>query len=84
MPEHDLFLELHIPLEELLSAFDTARLRPELLINSGPLAFFLWENKEGWPVKDASESVYELTGYTVEDSALYSAKRKGKNRVEVA
>jgi len=47
MPEHDLFLELHIPLEELLSAFDTARLRPELLINSGPLAFFLWENKEG-------------------------------------
>jgi diguanylate cyclase (GGDEF)-like protein/PAS domain S-box-containing protein len=67
MPEHDLFLELHIPLEELLSAFDTARLRPELLINSGPLAFFLWENKEGWPVRDASKSVYDLTGYTVEE-----------------
>jgi hypothetical protein len=47
MPEYDLFLELHIPLKELLSAFDTARLRPELLINSCPLAFFLWENKEG-------------------------------------
>jgi hypothetical protein len=47
MPEYDLFLELHIPLEELLSAFDTARLRPKLLMNSGPLAFFLWENKEG-------------------------------------
>jgi diguanylate cyclase (GGDEF)-like protein/PAS domain S-box-containing protein len=67
MPERDLFLELYIPLEELLSAFDTARLRPELLINSGPLAFFLWENKEGWPVKDASKSVYDLTGYTVEE-----------------
>jgi diguanylate cyclase (GGDEF)-like protein/PAS domain S-box-containing protein len=67
MPEHDLFLELHIPLEELLSAFDTARLKPELLINSGPLAFFLWENKEGWPVRDASKSVYDLTGYTVEE-----------------
>jgi diguanylate cyclase (GGDEF)-like protein/PAS domain S-box-containing protein len=67
MPEYDLFLELHIPLEELLSAFDTARLRPELLINSGPLAFFLWENKEGWPVRDASKSVYDLTGYTVEE-----------------
>jgi diguanylate cyclase (GGDEF)-like protein/PAS domain S-box-containing protein len=67
MPEYDLFLELHIPLEELLSAFDTARLRPELLINSGPLAFFLWERKEGWPVRDASKSVYELTGYTVEE-----------------
>jgi hypothetical protein len=91
MPEHDLFLELHIPLEELLSAFDTARLRPEHLINSGPLAFFLWERKEGWPVRDASKSVYDLTGYTVEgdtidsmvqraDSALYSAKRKGKNQ----
>jgi PAS domain-containing protein len=66
MPEHDLFLELHISLEELLSAFDTARLRPELLINSGPLAFFLWEKKEGWPVRDASKSVYDLTGYTVE------------------
>jgi PAS domain S-box-containing protein len=67
MPEYDLFLELHIPLEELLSAFDTARLRPELLINSGPLAFFLWERKEGWPVRDASKSVYDLTGYTVEE-----------------
>ena len=67
MPEYDLFLELHIPLEELLSAFDTARLRPELLINSGPLAFFLWENKEGWPFRDASKSVYDLTGYTVEE-----------------
>jgi diguanylate cyclase (GGDEF)-like protein/PAS domain S-box-containing protein len=67
MPEYDLFLELHIPLEELLSAFDTARLRPELLINSGPLAFFLWENREGWPVRDASKSVYDLTGYTVEE-----------------
>ncbi len=67
MPEHDLFLELHIPLEELLSAFDTAWLRPELLIDSGPLAFFLWENKEGWPVKDASKSVYDLTGYAVEE-----------------
>jgi diguanylate cyclase (GGDEF)-like protein/PAS domain S-box-containing protein len=67
MPKYDLFLELHIPLEELLSAFDTARLRPELLINSGPLAFFLWEKKEGWPVRDASKSVYDLTGYTVEE-----------------
>jgi diguanylate cyclase (GGDEF)-like protein/PAS domain S-box-containing protein len=67
MPEYDLFLELYIPLEELLSAFDTARLKPELLINSGPLAFFLWEKKEGWPVRDASKSVYELTGYTVEE-----------------
>jgi diguanylate cyclase (GGDEF)-like protein/PAS domain S-box-containing protein len=67
MPEYDLFLELHITLEELLSAFDTARLRPELLINSGPLAFFLWEKKEGWPVRDASKSVYDLTGYTVEE-----------------
>jgi len=67
MPEYDLFLELHIPLEEFLSAFDTAWLRPELLINSGPLAFFLWEKKEGWPVKDASKSVYDLTGYTVEE-----------------
>jgi len=67
MPEYDLFLELHIPLEELLSAFDTARLRPELLIDSGPLAFFLWEKKEGWPVRDASKSVYDLTGYTVEE-----------------
>ncbi|MCI4453454.1 MAG: diguanylate cyclase, partial [Thermodesulfobacterium sp.] len=67
MPEWDLFLELHIPLEELLSAFDTARLRPELLINSGPLAFFLWENREGWPVRDVSRSVYDLTGYTVEE-----------------
>ncbi len=67
MPQHDLFLELHISLEELLSAFDTARLRPELLINSGPLAFFLWENKEGWPVMDTSKSVYDLTGYTVEE-----------------
>jgi PAS domain S-box-containing protein len=37
------------------------------LINSGPLAFFLWERKEGWPVKDASKSVYEPTGYTVEE-----------------
>jgi FOG: GGDEF domain len=67
MPEYDLFLELHIPLKELLSAFDTAWLRPELLINSGPLAFFLWERKEGWPVRDASGSVYDLTGYTVEE-----------------
>jgi len=67
MPEYDLFLELHIPLEELLSAFDTARLGSELLINSGPLAFFLWENKEGWPVRDASKSVYDLTGHTVEE-----------------
>jgi diguanylate cyclase (GGDEF)-like protein/PAS domain S-box-containing protein len=67
MPEYNLFLELHISLEEFLSAFDTARLRPELLINSGHLAFFLWENKEGWPVRDASKSVYELTGYTVEE-----------------
>jgi len=67
MPEYDLFLELHIPLEEFLSAFDTARLRPELLINSGPLAFFLWEKKEGWPVRDASKSVYDITGYTVEE-----------------
>jgi PAS domain-containing protein len=30
MPEYDLFLELRIPLGELLSAFDTARLKPEL------------------------------------------------------
>ena len=67
MPEHDLFLELHIPLEELLSAFDTARLRPEILIDSGPLAFFLWEKKEGWPVRDASKSIYDLTGYTMEE-----------------
>jgi diguanylate cyclase (GGDEF)-like protein/PAS domain S-box-containing protein len=67
MPEYDLFLELHIPLEELLSAFDTAWLRPELLIDSGPLAFFLWEKKEGWPVRNASKSVYDLTGYTVEE-----------------
>lgn len=67
MPEYDLFLELHIPLEELLSAFDTARLRPELLIDSGPLAFFLRERKEGWPVRDASKSVYDLTGYAVEE-----------------
>jgi len=67
MPQHDLFLELYLPLEELLSAFDTARLRPELLINSGPLAFFLWEKEEGWPVRDASKSVYDLTGYTVEE-----------------
>ncbi|MCI4458778.1 MAG: diguanylate cyclase [Thermocrinis sp.] len=67
MPEHDLFLELYIPLKELMSAFDTARLKPELLINSGPLAFFLWENKEGWPVKNASRSVYDLTGYTVDE-----------------
>ncbi len=67
MPEYDLFLELHIPLEELLSVFDTAWLRPELLINSGPLAFFLWEKKEGWPVRNASKSVYDLTGYTVEE-----------------
>jgi len=67
MPEYDLFLELHISLEELLSAFDTARLRPELLIDSGPLAFFLWENTKGWPVRDASKSVYDLTGYTVEE-----------------
>jgi len=67
MPEYDLFLELYIPLEELLSAFDTARLRPELLINSGPLSFFLWEKKEGWPVRNASRSVYDLTGYTVEE-----------------
>jgi hypothetical protein len=47
MPEYDLFLELHIPLEEFLSGFDTAWLRPELLINSGPLAFFFWEKKRG-------------------------------------
>jgi diguanylate cyclase (GGDEF)-like protein/PAS domain S-box-containing protein len=67
MPEYDLFLELHISLEELLSAFDTARLKPELLINSGPLAFFLWENRKGWPVRDVSKSVYDLTGYTVEE-----------------
>jgi diguanylate cyclase (GGDEF)-like protein/PAS domain S-box-containing protein len=67
MPEYDLFLELHISLEELLSAFDTARLRPELLIDSGPLAFFLWEKEEGWPVRDTSKSVYDLTGYTVEE-----------------
>jgi PAS domain-containing protein len=40
MPEYDLFLKLHIPLEELLSAFDTARLRPELLIDSGPMRLF--------------------------------------------
>ena len=67
IPEYDLFFELHIPLEEFLSAFDTAWLRPELLIDSGPLAFFLWERKEGWPVRDASKSVYDLTGYTVEE-----------------
>lgn len=67
MPEYDLFLEPHIPLEEFLFAFDTARLKPELLINSGPLAFFLWKNRESWPIKYASKSVYDLTGYTVEE-----------------
>ncbi len=63
----NLFLEFHLPLDQVLTAFEVGRLRPELLIDSGPLAFFVWENKEGWPVRDASESVYELTEYTKED-----------------
>ncbi|WP_333784385.1 PAS domain-containing protein [Thermocrinis sp.] len=63
----NLFLELHLPLDKVLTAFEVGKLRPELLINSGPLAFFVWQNKEGWPVKSVSKSVYELTEYTQEE-----------------
>ena len=63
----ELFLEIHLPLDKVLTAFEVGRLRPELLINSGPLAFFVWENKEGWPVKSVSKSVYDLTEYTQEE-----------------
>jgi len=42
-------------------------LRPELLMSSGPIVFFLWENSEGWPVKMVSPNVMEMFGYSAED-----------------
>ena len=57
----ELFLEIHLPLDKVLTAFEVGRLRPELLINSGPLAFFVWENKEGWPVRSVSEVILKIS-----------------------
>ncbi|WP_448588337.1 sensor domain-containing diguanylate cyclase [Thermocrinis sp.] len=66
-PDYKLFIEFQMPLDELLTALEVGKLRPEVLINSGPLTFFIWENREGWPVNEVSKSVYELTEYSQDE-----------------
>mgnify|MGYP001770634572 CR=1 FL=1 len=63
----DLYLEVHIDLQRLAQSFEFSRVRPELLISSGPLVFFHWKRAEGWPVELVSPNVHELLGYTAEE-----------------
>ena len=37
------------------------------IISRSPAVAFLWENKEGWPVRFVSENVEKLFGYSVQD-----------------
>ncbi len=62
-----LYAEFHVELSDLLSSLEFGRLRPELLMSSGPIVFFLWENSVGWPVKMVSPNVQDMFGYTAED-----------------
>jgi PAS domain S-box-containing protein len=34
------------------------------LFTSGPIALFIWQNREGWPVEYVSANIKEITGYT--------------------
>jgi diguanylate cyclase (GGDEF)-like protein/PAS domain S-box-containing protein len=66
-PKERVFVELHIDLSELAKAFGLSSLKPEIVFSMGPVVFFQWERKEGWPVKFVSPNVMELFGYTAED-----------------
>ncbi len=63
----DLFLELHMDVSDLVSSLGVSKISPELLLSSGPMVFFLWENAPGWPVKVVSPNVYNLFGYTASE-----------------
>ncbi len=45
----------------------TKRKTIEELYKTSPTTFFIWENKEGWPIIFVSENIEILTGYTEED-----------------
>ncbi|RMH04631.1 MAG: GGDEF domain-containing protein, partial [Aquificota bacterium] len=64
---NNLYLELHIDLQRLVQSFEISGLRPELLISSGPLAFFYWKRAQDWPVVFVSPNVYEIFGYSAEE-----------------
>ncbi len=61
------YVELHVNLSDLSNSFEFSRLKPELLLSSGPIVFFLRENKEGWPVRLVSPNVKNMFGYSAED-----------------
>jgi len=61
------YVELHIDISELVQSPELAVAKPELVMSSGPVVFFLWENKEGWPVRFVSPNVINLFGYTADD-----------------
>ncbi len=61
------FLEFHIEISDFIHSLGFSNITPELLMSSGPIVFFLWENSEGWPVKVVSPNVANLFGYTAGD-----------------
>ncbi|WP_457599987.1 diguanylate cyclase [Hydrogenivirga sp.] len=67
MKEEKAYLELHIELSDIVRSFGSSGLVPESLLSSGPIVFFLWENKEGWPVRFVSPNVVDLLGYPAQD-----------------
>ncbi|EDP75526.1 diguanylate cyclase [Hydrogenivirga sp. 128-5-R1-1] len=65
--EEKAYIELHIDLSDVVKSPELAVAKPELVMSSGPVVFFLWENSEGWPVKFVSPNVVNLFGYSAEE-----------------
>lgn len=65
--ESKTYVEVHVELSDILKALESSQLSSELLLSSGPMVFFLWENSPGWPVKLVSPNVSGLMGYSAEE-----------------
>lgn len=44
------------------------------LFKNGPVVVFLWQNQEGWPVKNVTDNVSKLLGYEAEEFKNGSVK----------
>ncbi|MFN3598811.1 MAG: diguanylate cyclase [Aquificaceae bacterium] len=66
-PKEDVYIELHINLENIYKSLGKYAQSPLNLFFEGPIVLFRWKRAEGWPVEFVSLNVVELLGYTAED-----------------
>ncbi len=58
----NLFIEMHIDLDEIIKTFEMTTLSPEILFYTGPVLFLIFKGKD-FSIKNISHNVNEILGY---------------------